>query len=73
MGQYFRLPDDFKDGYIDWPMFAYNVLAAYMTPWARVAVIYPTTLHTAYDVESAKKGKFFLPVLGDIIIMRRTK
>lgn len=73
MGQYFRLPEDFKEGYIDWPLFAYNTLAAYMTPWARIGVIYPTTLHTAFDVESAKEGKFFLPVLGDIIVMRRTK
>lgn len=72
MGQYFRLPDDFKDGYIDWPIETYNyMLSANLKPWARVAVPYPTTLHQAFDVEAAKKGRFFLPILGDIIIMRR--
>jgi hypothetical protein len=72
MGQYFRLPDDLPDGYIDWPFFAYNALSDNgMLPWSRIAVIYPTTLHTAFDVDNAKKGKFFLPVLGDIIVMRR--
>jgi hypothetical protein len=74
MGQYFRLPESFGDGYIDWPVFAYHELQLNaMLPWSRIAVTYPTTLHTAFDVESAKKGKFFLPVLGDIIVMRRPK
>jgi hypothetical protein len=73
MGQYFRLPADFTDGYIDWPLRAYQELeAAGLTPWARVGVTYPVSLHTGYDVNAAKKGKFMLPVLGDIIIMRRT-
>ena len=74
MGQYFRLPPNFVEGYIDWPMFAYNCLETNgMLPWSRIAVTYPTTFHTAFDVESAKKGKFLLPVLGDIIVMRRPK
>ena len=74
MGQYFRLPDDLKQGYIDWPYETYiALLYAYMLPWARISVTYPTTMHTAFDVENAKKGKFFLPVLGDIIVMRRPK
>lgn len=72
MGQYFRLPDDFPEGYIDWPFFAYNALHDNgMLPWSRIGVSYPTTLHTAFDVESAKKGKFLLPIQGDIIVMRR--
>jgi ParB/RepB/Spo0J family partition protein len=74
MGQYFRLPEDFEAGYIDWPVFAWNALHDNgMLPWSRIGVSYPTTLHTAYDVENAKAGKFFLPVLGDIIVMRRPK
>lgn len=74
MGQYFRLPEDFEAGYIDWPVFAWNAMHDNgMLPWSRIAVTYPTTLHSAFDVESAKEGKFFLPVLGDIIVMRRPK
>lgn len=74
MGQYFRLPDDFGAGYIDWPIRTHMALiAAKMLPWSRISVTYPTTLHTAFDVENAKKGKFFLPILGDIIVMRRPK
>lgn len=74
MGQYFRLPVDFTDGYIDWPIRTYNfLLEAGMTPWARIGVTYPTTLHGGFDVESAKAGRFMLPILGDIIVMRRMK
>jgi ParB-like chromosome segregation protein Spo0J len=74
MGQYFRLPDNFEPGYIDWPIETYkNMEAAGLTPWARVGVVYPTSLHGGYDVNSAKQGKFMLPILGDIIIMRRMK
>lgn len=74
MGQYFRLPDDFSDGYIDWPFRAYqSMLKAGMTPWARIACIFPTSLHGGYDVDAAKKGKFMLPILGDIVVMRRMK
>ena len=74
MGQYFRLPDDFTEGYIDWPVFAYNALAdAGMAPWSRIAVTYPVSLHTGFDVDNCKRGKFLLPILGDIIVMRRTK
>ena len=74
MGQYFRLPAEFTDGYIDWPIRTYQALQrAGLTPWARVGVTYPTTLHGGFDVEAAKAGRFMLPILGDIIIMRRTK
>lgn len=74
MGQYFRLPESYDAGYIDWPIEAYKMLVdAGMLPWSRIAVTYPTTLHSAFDVDSAKEGKFLLPVLGDIIIMRRPK
>lgn len=74
MGQYFRLPDSFTDGYIDWPIRTYQaLLAAGMTPWSRVGVTYPTTLHGGFDVNAAKAGRFMLPILGDIIVMRRTK
>jgi hypothetical protein len=72
MGQYFRLPEDFKDGYIDWPLFAWNALHDNgMLPWARIGVTYPPSMFTGYDVESAKAGKFMLPTMGDIIVMRR--
>jgi hypothetical protein len=74
MGQYFRLPDDFSDGYIDWPMRTYQALeAAGLAPWTRVGVTYPVSLHTGFDVDNCKRGKFMLPILGDIIVMRRTK
>lgn len=74
MGQYFRLPDDFQPGYIDWPIETYkNMEAAGLTPWARVACIFPTSLHGGFDVDAAKKGRFMLPILGDIVIMRRMK
>ena len=74
MGQYFRLPPDFEDGYIDWPIFTYMALLdGGLRPWARVGVTYPTTLHGGFDVDAAKKGRFMLPILGDIIVMRRMK
>jgi len=74
MGQYFRLPDDLEQGYIDWPFFAYNALETNgMAPWSRIAVTYPVSLHTGFDVDNCKRGKFLLPILGDIIVMRRTK
>lgn len=72
MGQYFRLPEDFKDGYIDWPVFAWNALHDEgMRPWSRIVVTYPTSLYGGYDVDAAKKGRFLLPNVGDIIVMRR--
>jgi len=72
MGQYFRLPEGFDHGYIDWPLFAYNALFDNgMLPWSRIVVTYPTSLYGGYDVGAAKKGKFLLPNVGDIIVMRR--
>lgn len=72
MGQYFRLPDGFEDGYIDWPVFAWNALFENnMRPWSRISVTYPTSLYGGYDVEAAKKGRFLLPNVGDIVVMRR--
>jgi DNA modification methylase len=74
MAQYFRLPENFPAGYIDWPIKTYHyLLDACMTPWSRISVTYPTSLFTGFDVEAAKKGKFLLPNHGDIIVMRRTK
>lgn len=74
MGQYFRLPNDYPAGYIDWPIKTYQYLErAGMVPWARVGCIFPTSLHGGFDVEAAKAGKFMLPILGDIIVMRRMK
>jgi ParB-like chromosome segregation protein Spo0J len=74
MCQYFRLPDGFADGYIDWPLKTYQLmLDAGMTPWTRIGVVFPTSLYGGFDVEAAKKGKFLLPNHGDIVVMRRTK
>jgi ParB-like chromosome segregation protein Spo0J len=72
MSQYFRLPEEFNDGYIDWPFTTYGFMQdADLVPWARIAVTYATSLHTAFDVENAKKHRHFLPILGDIVIGRR--
>ena len=72
MNQYYRLPDDFPHGYIDWGFETYkNLHDAGMAPWSRVAVTQPTSQYTGFDVDAAKKGKFMLPNLADIIIMRR--
>lgn len=72
MSQFFRLPDDFKDGYIDWPYETWDALLGEgMRPWSRISVTYPTSLYGGYDVEAAKKGRFLLPNVGDIVVMRR--
>ena len=72
MNQFFRLPEDFKNGYIDWPMQTYQYLLwAGMTPWSRISVTYPTSMFGGYGIVAAKKGKFMLPNIGDIIVMRR--
>lgn len=72
MGQFFRLPDDFDHGYIDWPLFAWNALHDNgMLPWSRICVTYPTSLYGGFDIEAAKKGKYLLPNVGDIVVMRR--
>lgn len=74
MAQFFRLPDDFPFGYIDWSFAGYlYLLEAGMCPWSRIAVTYPTSLYGGFDIEASKKGKFLLPNVGDIIIMRRPK
>lgn len=72
MAQYFRLPDDFKDGYIDWPILTYQyLLEAGLRPWNRVASTEPVTSFTGFDMERAKEGRYVLPILYDTIIMRR--
>lgn len=72
MAQFFRLPADFAEGYIDWSFYGYEFLrSAGLKPWSRIVVTYPTSLYGGYDVESAKKGRFLLPNVGDIIVMRR--
>lgn len=72
MNQYYRLPEDFEFGYIDWGFETYlNMRTAGLYPWSRIAVVQPTSQYTGFDVDAAKKGKFLLPNLADIIIMRR--
>ena len=72
MTQFFRLPDDFEYGYIDWPFETFVLLRdADMVPWSRISVTYPTSLYGGYDIEASKKGRFLLPNVGDIIVMRR--
>jgi hypothetical protein len=76
MPQYFRLPEDYEHGYIDWP---YEVME-YMrwerlglAPWNRIHTQWPSSGFTAYDVENAKEGKHMLPVSGDIVVGRRVR
>lgn len=72
MPQYFRLPDDFKDGYIDWPILTYQyLLEAGLRPWNRIASTEPVTSFTGFDMERAKEGRYTLPILYDTVIMRR--
>jgi len=69
---YFRLPHDFKGGYIDWPVYAWDDMqSAGFTAWARIGVTLATSQHTGADVEAAKEGKFFLPIQLDIVIGRK--
>lgn len=72
MNQYFRLPDNFVHGYIDWGFETYmNMRTAGLLPWSRIAVVQPTSQYTGFDVEAAKKGRHMMPNLADIIVMRR--
>ncbi|UOF78520.1 chromosome partitioning protein parB [Caudoviricetes sp.] len=74
MAQFFRLPDDFHQGYIDWPMFTYKHMEmAGLLPWSRISVVYPVSLYAAFDMERAKKERYLLPNVGDIVIMRRPR
>lgn len=74
MPQYFRLPEDYDEGYIDWPFRAYQTMVqAYLKPWNRIHTQWPSSGFTAYDVENAKEGKHMLPVSGDIIVGRRVR
>lgn len=74
MGQYFRLPDDFQDGYIDWPFVTYQYLSnRLMRPWARMTSQISSSVYTAFDVASAVKNRHILPVIMDIVIARRVR
>lgn len=74
MPQYFRLPEDWPEGYIDWPFDVYDSMrAARLRPWNRIHTQWPSSGFTAYDVENAKEGKHMLPISGDIIVGRRVK
>lgn len=75
MGQYFRLPESFKGGYIDWPTITYNLLerTGVMAPWARIQSQIAANTYTAFDVTNALEGRFMLPVARDIVIARRVK
>ncbi len=74
MSQYFRLPDDYADGYIDWGFITQDMLRkAGLRPWSRIGVVQPTSQYSGFDVVAAKKGKYMMPNLADIIIMRRMK
>lgn len=74
MPQYFRLPDDFKPGYIDWPFLTYEYMQrAELTEWARFSCSFPITLFTAFDVERAKRDRSWLPLVADIVVARRMK
>ena len=74
MPQYFRLPEDFEEGYIDWPVRTYKAMEAVgLRPWNRIHTQWPSSGFTAYDVENAKTGKHMLPVSGDIVVGRRVR
>ena len=73
MQSYFKLPDEFKDGYIDWPIETFNCLRKQegMRPWSRFTMTLPRTIYTGADVDNAIKGRFFLPIVADFIVFRR--
>ena len=74
MPQYFRLPDDYIPGYIDWPFVTYKFMnEASLVPWARFSCSFPITLFTAFDVERAKRDRSWLPLVADIVVARRMK
>jgi ParB-like chromosome segregation protein Spo0J len=74
MSQFFRLPEDIKEGYIDWPIFTYNTLvSADMLPWSRICVTQPTSMFGGFDIESAKEGRYLLPNVADVVVMRKPK
>ena len=77
MPQYFRLPDWWETGYIDWPAMVYNYMdnkrSSCLVPWNRIHTQWPSSGFTAYDVEHAKEGKHMLPVSGDIVVGRRVR
>lgn len=74
MPQYFRLPDDFEAGYIDWPFLFFEKFVSHgLTPWARFSCTFPITLFTAFDVDRAKRDRSWLPLVADIVVARRLK
>ena len=74
MPQYFRLPNDYKAGYIDWPFEVYKAMTDNeLVAWNRIHTQWPSSGFTAYDAENAKEGKHMLPVSGDIVVGRRVR
>lgn len=73
MPQYFRLPEEFVGGYIDWPYIFYEAMTTRLCPWARFSCTFPITLFTAFDVERAKRDRSWLPLVADIVVARRLK
>lgn len=72
LSQYWRLPEGFEAGYIDWPFMAYQFMQeAGLIPWTRIHSSIPASTYTAFDVEKAKRDKYMLPIARDIVVMRK--